>query len=146
MSVLKASKLAKFFGADEIFSNVTVEIPPDARVAVVGPNGAGKTTMIKIFIGEELPTEGDVYTAKGARLAYLPQRPELVGNHSLWEEAMNAFTGLKKMEAELGELAMKMGDSDEAVEAYGKLQTEFEHLGGYDYETRARMVFIRRWF
>lgn len=140
MSVLKANKLAKFYGAEEIFSNVTVEIPPDARVAVVGPNGAGKTTMIKLFIGEELPTEGDIYTAKGARLAYLPQRPELVGNHSLWQEAMTAFTDLKIMEIELGELAMKMGDSDEAVEAYGKLQSEFEHLGGYDYETRTRMV------
>lgn len=140
MSVLKANKLAKFFGADEIFSNVTVDIPPDARVAVVGPNGAGKTTMIKLFIGEELPTDGDIYTAKGARLAYLPQRPELVGNHSLWQEAMTAFTDLKKMETELAELAMKMGDSDEAVEAYGKVQSEFEHLGGYDYETRARMV------
>lgn len=140
MSVLKANKLAKFYGADEIFSNVTVDIPPDARVAVVGPNGAGKTTMIKLFIGEELPTEGDIYIAKGARLAYLPQRPELAGNHNLWQEAMTAFTDLKEMEIELGELAMKMGDNDEAVEAYGKLQSEFEHLGGYDYETRARMV------
>lgn len=140
MSVLKANKLAKFYGADEIFSNVTVEIPPDARVAVVGPNGAGKTTMIKLFIGEELPTEGDIYTAKGARFAYLPQRPELVGNHSLWQEAMTAFLDLKQMESELTELAMKMGEGDEAVEAYGKLQIEFEHLGGYDYETRARMV------
>jgi len=140
MSVLKANNLSKFYGADEIFSNVNVEIPPDARVAVVGPNGAGKTTLIKVFIGEELPTEGNVYTAKDSRIAYLPQRPELVGNHSLWEEVMTAFTDLKKMEAELGELAMKMGDSDEAVEAYGKLQTEFEHLGGYDYDTRARMV------
>ncbi|MGB7337469.1 MAG: ABC-F family ATP-binding cassette domain-containing protein [Phototrophicaceae bacterium] len=140
MSVLKANKLTKYYGADEIFSNVTVDIPPDARVAVVGPNGAGKTTMIKIFIGEELPTEGDIYTAKGARIAYLPQRPELVGNHTLWQEAMKAFDALKQMEIELGELAMQMGASDAAVEAYGKLQSEFEHLGGYDYDTKARMV------
>ncbi|MEO1288259.1 MAG: ABC-F family ATP-binding cassette domain-containing protein [Chloroflexota bacterium] len=140
MSVLKANNLSKYYGADEIFSDVSVEIPPDARVAVVGPNGAGKTTMIKIFIGEELPTEGNIYTAKDATIAYLPQRSELAGNHSLWDEVMLAFTDLKQMEMELGELAMRMTESDEAMETYGKLQSEFEHLGGYDYETRAKMV------
>lgn len=140
MSILKANNISKFYGADEIFSNVSVEITKDARTAMVGPNGAGKTTMIKLFIGDELPTEGSIHIAKGAKLAYLPQRPELVGNHTLWEEAINAFKHLKVMEAELAELAMKMGDSDEAVAEYGALQSEFEHLGGYDYETRARMV------
>lgn len=140
MSILKANNISKFYGADEIFSNVSVEIPNDARTAVVGPNGAGKTTMIKLFIGAELPTEGSIHIAKGAKLAYLPQRPELVGNHTLWEEAMTAFEHLKAMEAELAELAMKMGDSDDAVTEYGALQSEFEHLGGYDYEIRARMV------
>ncbi|GAB5492513.1 MAG: ABC-F family ATP-binding cassette domain-containing protein [Phototrophicaceae bacterium] len=140
MSILKANNISKFYGADEIFSNVSVEIPNDARTAVVGPNGAGKTTMIKLFIGEELPTEGNIHIAKGAKIAYLPQRPELVGNHTLWEEAIGAFNDLKAIEAELADLAIKMGDSDEAVEAYGKLQAEFEHLGGYDYDTRTRMV------
>lgn len=140
MSILKANNISKFYGADEIFSNVSVEIPNDARTAVVGPNGAGKTTMIKLFIGDELPTEGSIHIAKGAKLAYLPQRPELVGNHTLWEEAMTAFEHLKGMEAKLADLAMKMGDSDEAVAEYGALQSEFEHLGGYDYEIRARMV------
>ncbi|MGJ3241210.1 MAG: ABC-F family ATP-binding cassette domain-containing protein [Anaerolineae bacterium] len=140
MSILKAHNLSKYYGADEIFSQVTVEIPNDARVALVGPNGAGKTTLIKLFIGEELPTEGEIFTAKGARLAYLPQRPELIGDHTLWDEVMTAFVDLKQMEAQLGELALQMTESEEAVDAYGKLQTEFEHRGGYDYETRARMV------
>src|SRR5690606_39502315 len=91
MSILKANNISKFYGADEIFSNVSVEITNDARTAMVGPNGAGKTTMIKLFIGDELPTEGSIHIAKGAKLAYLPQRPELVGNHTLWEEAISAF-------------------------------------------------------
>src|SRR5687768_794743 len=112
MSVLKANNLSKFYGADEIFSNVTVEIPPKARVAVVGPNGAGKTTLIRIFIGEEVATEGTINIARDARIAHLSQRPELAGNHSLWEEAMKAFAPLKAMEAELGELALKMTESE----------------------------------
>ncbi|MEO1645698.1 MAG: ABC-F family ATP-binding cassette domain-containing protein, partial [Chloroflexota bacterium] len=140
MSVLRASKISKFYAADEVFSDVTVEIPNDARIALVGPNGAGKTTMIKLFIGEELPTDGEIHIAKDAKLAFLPQRPELAGGHTLWDEAISAFDHLKDMEAELGELAMQMTESDDAVARYGKLQEKFEQLGGYDYESRTRMV------
>ncbi|MEO1166026.1 MAG: ABC-F family ATP-binding cassette domain-containing protein, partial [Chloroflexota bacterium] len=140
MSVLRASKISKFYAADEVFSDVTVEIPNDARIALVGPNGAGKTTMIKLFIGEELPTDGEIHIAKDAKLAFLPQRPELAGGHTLWDEAISAFDHLKAMETELGELAMQMTESDDAVERYGKLQEKFEQLGGYDYESRTRMV------
>lgn len=140
MSVLKATQVTKFYGPDEIFSSITAEIPPRARVALVGPNGAGKTSLVQIFIGEELPTEGRISTAKGANLAYLSQHPELLGNHTLWDEALAAVADLQKMEQRLGELALQMSESDEAVEAYGKLQERFERRGGYDYETRIKMV------
>ena len=45
MPLLAASGLSKFYGADEVFSNVNLEIPASARIALVGPNGAGKTTL-----------------------------------------------------------------------------------------------------
>ncbi|MCA9896295.1 MAG: ATP-binding cassette domain-containing protein, partial [Anaerolineae bacterium] len=46
MSLLSANKLTKFYGPDEIFSDISVEVPPGARIALVGPNGAGKTTLV----------------------------------------------------------------------------------------------------
>jgi ATP-binding cassette subfamily F protein 3 len=44
------------------------------------------------------------------------------------------------METELHELADRMTQDPAAVERYGALQAEFERLGGYDYETRIRIV------
>ena len=58
MSILSANKLTKFFGPDEIFSDITVDVPPGARVALVGPNGAGKTTTISMWTGLYPPTAG----------------------------------------------------------------------------------------
>ena len=77
MSILTANKLGKFYGADEIFSDITIAIPADARIALVGPNGAGKTTLINILAGIDLPTAGQVSAARGTRVSFLPQRPEL---------------------------------------------------------------------
>lgn len=143
MSLLNTSRLSKVYGGEEIFSNVTVEIPKQARIALVGPNGAGKTTLINLFTGHELPTEGEIHIASDARIAFLPQRPELEGDHSLWEEGLRAFKDLRAMERQLHELAEQMAapdTHDAALAKYGPLQDEFEQRGGYHYETRMKIV------
>jgi ATP-binding cassette, subfamily F, member 3 len=143
MSLLVANNLTKFYGPDEVFSNLSLEIPPKARVALVGPNGAGKTTLINILAGLDSATDGRVVRAKNSRIAFLPQRPELAGDHTVWEEQLKAFEDLREMETQLSELEHQMADADtydQALEDYGPLQAEFERLGGYTYETRIKMV------
>ena len=143
MSLLIARDLSKFHGAEEIFSGLNVDIPAGARIALVGPNGAGKTTLLNVLAGIELPTAGRVSCARGLRLAFLPQRPELAGEHSLWQEQLKAFGALRDMERQLAQLELALGDADQfeaALERYGPMQAEFERLGGYDYETRIKMV------
>jgi len=139
MSILTASNLSKFYGADEVFSDISVRIPARARIALVGPNGAGKTTLINILAGLDSPTSGSVSLARNSRLSFLPQRPELAGGHSLWQEQLKAFAALQEMEKRLAELERELAD-DSTLERYGQLQAEFEGLGGYDYETRIKRV------
>lgn len=140
MSLLTTQELGKSFGPDEIFSGLTLDIPHGARIALVGPNGAGKTTLVNILIGDDLPSEGQVHFARGTRIGFLPQTPELHGDHTLWEEQLTAFSELRQMEAELKDLEHDMAQSEEALQAYGKLQETFELAGGYTYDTRIKMV------
>lgn len=143
MSILTVSKLGKFHGPDEIFSDISVAIPAGARIALVGPNGAGKTTLLNLLADIDTPTNGNVNIAVGARLSFLPQRPELAGEHSLWQEQLKAFADLRAMESRLAALEREMADADAAdgaLDAYGRLQAEFERLGGYEYETRIKIV------
>lgn len=143
MSVLTANKLTKYYGSDEIFSDITIEIPHRARIALVGPNGAGKTTLLNLLVGEDSPSNGTLNIAKGVKIGFLPQRPELIGTHTLWEEQLQGVAHLRDMEAKLTQLEIDMADSDkhdEALAVYGPLQEQFEHAGGYIYESKIRMV------
>lgn len=140
MSLLTTHDLAKAYGPDDIFDSIGVEIPHRARVALVGPNGAGKTTLLNILVGLDIPSEGTVSVARGTRLGFLPQRPELLGDHTLWDEQMSAFADLRAMETELHDLASRLDTDPAALDRYGHLQEEFERLGGYTYEQRIRMV------
>ncbi len=44
-----------------ILEEITFEVPPGKRVAIVGRSGSGKTTLIKCLAGLLEPTEGTIY-------------------------------------------------------------------------------------
>jgi ATP-binding cassette subfamily F protein 3 len=143
MSLLVATHLSKSYGPQDIFNDVSASIPKHARIGLVGPNGVGKTTLLRILIGEEEASGGKLTRAKNLSIGYLPQEAQFDSEHTLWEECLTAFTGLLALQAELTRLEMAMSDPDqaeEAIQTYGRLQQDFEHRGGYTYETRIRLT------
>ncbi|MGB5844699.1 MAG: ABC-F family ATP-binding cassette domain-containing protein, partial [Anaerolineales bacterium] len=143
MPLLTASNLSKSFGPDDIFSGISLSIPQGARIAIVGPNGIGKTTLLRILVGLEEPSEGNLNPSRGLSIGYLPQEAVLTAEHSLWQECLTAFEELLQMESELAQLELAMGDpgqAQDALERYGKLQVSFDLRGGYTYETRIQQV------
>jgi elongation factor 3 len=53
--------------------DINLTVSQCSRVAVIGANGAGKSTAIKVLVGEQLPTSGNIWKAPGLRLAYVAQ-------------------------------------------------------------------------
>lgn len=143
MTLISASNIAKSFGADDIFSAISLSIPPQSRIALVGPNGIGKTTLLRILIGLETPSHGTIRRARQLEIGYLPQEALLSGTHTLWEECLKALSNLLALESELVQLEEDMSNpeiAEEALTRYGPLQETFERLGGYTYETRIRQT------
>ncbi|MBE0699537.1 MAG: ABC-F family ATP-binding cassette domain-containing protein [Anaerolineaceae bacterium] len=146
MPILSANNLTKSFGSSDIFRDVSFSIPHRARIGLVGPNGVGKTTLLRILLGLEDPSAGRVQIAKGVRLGYLPQNATLDSNSTVWEECLSLFSDLIAMQEKLAQLEQAMSaetnevNLESAMAAYGKLQHEFERLGGYTYETRIRQT------
>ncbi|HEY7832727.1 MAG TPA: ABC-F family ATP-binding cassette domain-containing protein [Ktedonobacterales bacterium] len=149
MSVLVAHELAKSFGADLIFSGAAFRVEPDDRVGLVGPNGAGKSTLLLLLAGQLTPSAGTVTLEAGTRVGYLPQDAGLEPGRSLYDEALAVFAEVHAWEAELADLAERLGDPDllarpadyDAVLArYAELQARFEHAQGYTIEQRVRQV------
>jgi ATP-binding cassette subfamily F protein 3 len=143
MSILSAHNLAKYFGAQDVFRGIDLTLTRGDKVALVGPNGTGKTTLLRILLGIEEPTEGSVTTARGLRTGYLPQHPEFVSTHTLYDEMLAVFADLRRQQAALLELAEEMArtpEASDALERYAAAEQRFELGGGYEYETRIRRV------
>lgn len=143
MSILSATGLSKFYGAQEVFSGVDLSVARGDKIALVGPNGAGKTTLLRILVGLEEPSAGTIRRARGLRMGYLPQKPTLDSDQTLYGEMLNVFADLRAQQAALEGLAHEMAlhpNSEEAMRRYAEAAERFEIAGGYEYENRIQRV------
>jgi ATP-binding cassette subfamily F protein uup len=60
-------------GERELFSGVSLVLPPRRRLGVAGPNGSGKTSFLRLLLGEVAPAQGEVRRAEGLRMVYFEQ-------------------------------------------------------------------------
>ena len=147
LSILTSTGLSKHFGAQDVFSEVCLQIGQGDRVGLVGANGSGKTTLLHVLAGFETPSSGRVHRARGLRVGYLPQEAALAaGRETLWQKAHSAFDHLREQAVGLRQMeeAMQVAiDSDEQAQLllrYGDAQETFDSAGGYSYEHRIRRV------
>lgn len=143
MSLITATSLSKSFGAEDIFRDVSFSVAKGARLALVGPNGIGKTTLLRILVGLEQPSSGQVTRAKALGVGYLPQEADFQLEGTVWDACESVFVELVRRQAELQKLEAEMSDAsrrEQALEKYGALQHDFERRGGYVYQTRIKQV------
>jgi ATPase subunit of ABC transporter with duplicated ATPase domains len=48
---LVAAGITKSYGAEVVLADVSLVVPPRARIGLVGPNGAGKSTLLRLLAG-----------------------------------------------------------------------------------------------
>jgi ribose transport system ATP-binding protein len=127
--VLEMEHIGKRFGQVWVLKDVNVSVRRGSIHAIVGHNGAGKSTLMKIALGAETPTEGEVHVA-GKRLTFsrpaeartlglgmVMQERSLIGTLSgidnlyLNSEHLNAarFVNVRKERAEVAGLLEELG-------------------------------------
>src|SRR5919112_5118561 len=141
MKVIVASDLVKYHGGDlKVLSGATLSVEAGEKIGLVGRNGAGKTTLLDLLAGNSEPDSGSVDHPGSAKVGMTAQKLYLGerGALSLEEEIISAFEPLMVRENELEELGKRLSEdpSNALMERYGRLQSEFERDGGYEYRAR----------
>src|ERR1700761_5505685 len=77
--LLQLRDTALTLGGTPLLDGAERTISAGDRIAVVGRNGSGKSTLFRIAAGETAADQGTRFVQPSARLAYLPQEPDLSG-------------------------------------------------------------------
>src|SRR5215212_2817326 len=146
-TVLTVNDLAKAFGPDEIFQNVSFQVADREHVALVGVNGAGKSTLLRIIAGIDTASQGEIAIAHGARIAVLAQEPRFESDRTVRQEAQLAFDDALSALGRMRSLEVAMQSaSGEALDGlfqeYERLSLHFEVAGGFDVDHRTDEVLM----
>ncbi|WP_208559249.1 ABC-F family ATP-binding cassette domain-containing protein [Marinilactibacillus kalidii] len=149
MILLQTQKVARHFGAEVLFDDVTLEIKEASRVGLVGRNGAGKTTLLHMISGQEEPDVGKINKKRDLTIGYLDQHTGLESNRTIWEEMLTVFEAVRQLEKEMRAVESQMSDPTlledeghyhEVLKRYDTMQETFKQLNGYGYESEIRSV------
>src|ERR1700704_510911 len=90
------------FGARAIIKDATWHIQPNEHIGLIGYNGTGKSTLLKLLVGEFLPSAGTVERSRTTTIGYLHQ--DLLSfdtNDSILQVALGAFEKVFQLEKEV---------------------------------------------
>lgn len=71
--MIEAKNLTKRFGKQLVFEHLNFKIVDGDFISLIGPNGSGKTTLVKIMMGLEKKTSGELKIDHKNAIGYVPQ-------------------------------------------------------------------------
>jgi ATPase subunit of ABC transporter with duplicated ATPase domains len=137
--------VTKQYGRQVLFVEASFQLNTGEKAGLVGPNGAGKSTLFRMISGEESADDGVVNVSKKLAIGYFRQEVDEMSGRPVLEEAIAGSGRLGDLHHELIELERAMSDPDTddldaILDRFGHVQEEYQHLGGYELEARAREV------
>lgn len=145
MIILQANKIERSFAGEVLFDNINLQVDERDRIALVGKNGVGKSTLLKILVGEEEPTSGEINKKKDISLSYLAQDSRFESENTIYDEMLYVFDDLRRTEKQLRQMELEMGeksgeDLNKLMSDYDRLSENFRQAGGFTYEADIRAI------
>ncbi|TCL64240.1 ATP-binding cassette subfamily F protein 3 [Hydrogenispora ethanolica] len=147
MALLQIRDLDKYYGANPILRDVSLEIHPGEKWGLVGKNGCGKTTLMRIITGQEDYDRGSIFWSQNCQVGYLRQEADFSEVLSIYDELRGIFRELDELQNQLNTLQGKMSEPGLApsalealIEEHHRLSEEFAQRGGYQIEGRIQGV------
>ena len=142
--LFRLSEIYKSYSGQDVLRGLTFQINPNEKVGLVGRNGAGKTTAFRLITGEETPDAGEIVKINNLKLGLLAQHIDFTDDETVHTAALSAFQRIHDIEAEMRRLEIEMAEnfSDDVLNRYAELQTEFEHSDGFSYTAKAEAILL----
>ena len=130
--------IQKQYGGHAVLTDANLMINERERVGLVGRNGSGKTTLLRMIVGSEEHDAGTIYRRQRLSIGYLVQLPDYPGNSGR-DVLQTAFEEVLRLREKMSRLEEEMATTEQLerlLETYGTVQAQFEHAGGYVYESK----------
>ena len=130
----------------EILKGIWLSFYPGAKIGVVGPNGSGKSTLLRIMAGVDKDFQGEAWAARGTKVGYLPQEPELdptldvKGNVELGvKETRDLLRRYEEVNAAFADISTDE-EMNALIEEQAKLQEKIDAAGAWELDRKLEIA------
>ncbi len=93
-----------------ILDDIWLSFYPGAKIGVLGANGAGKSSLLRIMAGADENFQGEAWAAKGTKIGYLPQEPQLDPTLDVRGNVMLAVADQRRLLDRFNEISMAFAE------------------------------------
>jgi sulfate-transporting ATPase len=93
-----------------ILDDIWLSFYPDAKIGVLGANGAGKSSLLRIMAGVDQEFQGEAWAAKGTRIGYLAQEPQLDATKDVRGNVEEAVRAQRALLDEFNSISMQFAE------------------------------------
>jgi len=134
--MISVSGLAKHYGPQTLFEDVSFQLNPGNRYGLVGANGSGKSTLLRILSEQEEPTGGTLAIPKRLTIGFLEQDHFRYEEMPILEVAMAGDDQVWQAMVEKEKLLERAHEEFDG-ERYAELEDVILAKDGYSLEARA---------
>ncbi|MFO0549713.1 MAG: ABC-F family ATP-binding cassette domain-containing protein [Polyangiaceae bacterium] len=144
--MIRLDAVSKRHGSQILFVDASLAVFRGDKVGLVGPNGSGKSTIFRLMTREEQPDAGQVVVEKNVVIGHFGQDAGEMKGQPVVAATLDGAGPVAAVSKRLRDLEAALGDPDQAdlleehIEEFGEVQAQFEQLGGYALDARAREI------
>jgi sulfate-transporting ATPase len=127
-----------------ILDDIWLSFYPGAKIGVLGANGAGKSSLLRIMAGVDQDFQGEAWAAKGTKIGYLPQEPQLDPNLDVRGNVELAVAPQRKLLDRFNEISAAFAepdaDFDKLMEEQARVQERIDTLDLWNLDNKIQIA------
>src|SRR3954466_10368565 len=134
-----------------ILDDIWLSFYPDAKIGVLGANGAGKSSLLRIMAGVDQDFQGEAWAAKGTRIGFLAQEPQLDATKDVRGNVEEAVASQRALLQEFQDISMKFAEpmDDDAMTALldrqAKVQEQIDQHDLWNLDNKIEIAMDALW-
>ncbi len=129
-----------------VLRDIWLSFYPGAKIGVLGANGAGKTSLLRIMAGVDTEHLGEAQPAKGIRIGYVEQEPQLDPEKDVkgnieegLAEVRDLLNRFEEISARFAE-PMEPDEMEALLAEQGEVQEKIDHADGWNLDRRIEIA------
>ena len=127
-----------------ILDDIWLSFYPGAKIGVLGANGAGKSSLLRIMAGVDQDFQGEAWAAKGTKIGYLPQEPQLDETKDVRGNVELAVAAQRKLLDRFNEISAEFAepdaDFDKLMDEQARVQERIDTLDLWNLDNKIQIA------